>query len=203
MNLKNSSLRRLLPLALLVFAIPVPAEAHAGISGLGDFFGGVLHPFTTPQHVLVLLGLGLIVGQRSPLNLKMPLAVFIPVSAAALLLTTTGIVKSVYPPILIGLALIAGVVVALEKSPPAFVSAVVFAMAALAIGLDSAVETGSAPAIAKTLLGTWLGLIIAVADIAFYVSFFTKQKWQKVGIRVAGSWITAASLMILAFVFRR
>jgi hydrogenase/urease accessory protein HupE len=129
--------------------------------------------------------------------------VFIPVSAAALLLTTTGIVKTVYPPILISIALLLGALVALEKSPPAFVTGAVFAMAALAIGLDSGVETGSATVIAKTLLGTWLGLIFAVADIAFYVSFFTKQKWQKVGLRVAGSWITAASFMILAFAFRR
>jgi urease accessory protein len=192
-----------LPVALLLFVIPATAEAHTAISGAGDFFSGVLHPFTTPQHLLVLLGLGLIVGQHPPLNFKASLAVFIPVSALALLLTTTGMVKMVYPPIMISIALIAGVMVALEKSPPAFARGVVFAMAGLAIGLDSAVETGTAPAIAKTLLGTWVGLILAVADIAFYVSFFTKYKWQKVGIRVAGSWITAASLMILAFAFRR
>ena len=193
----------MLPVALLLFAIPATAEAHTAIGGAGDFFSGVLHPFTTPQHLLVLLGLGLIVGQHPPLNFKPSLAVFIPVSAASLLLTTTGIVKTVYPPILISLALIAGIMVALEKSPPAFASAVVFAMAGLAIGLDSAVETGTAPAIVKTLLGTWVGLILAVADIALYVSFFNKHKWQKVGIRVAGSWITAASVMILAFAFRR
>jgi urease accessory protein len=202
-NLKKSSPWRLLPVTLLVFGLPVTADAHTTISGLGDFFGGVLHPFTTPPHLLVLLGLGVVVGQHSPLNLKLPLAVFIPVSAAALLLTTTGIVKTVYPPILISIALLLGALVALEKSPPAFVTGAVFAMAALAIGLDSGVETGSATVIAKTLLGTWLGLIFAVADIAFYVSFFTKQKWQKVGLRVAGSWITAASFMILAFAFRR
>jgi urease accessory protein len=201
-NGKNSSRRRLLPAALLLLAIPATAEAHAAISGVGDFFGGVLHPFTVPAHVLVLLGLGLMAGQHSPLNLKPPLAVFIPVSAAALLLTTTGLVKTVYPPLLIGLALIAGVLVAWEKSPPALACGAVFALAALALGLDSAVETGTASTIAKTLLGTWLGLILAVADIAFYVSYLTKHNWQKVGIRVAGSWITAASLMILAFAFR-
>ena len=162
-----------------------------------------MHPLTTPTHLLVLLGLGLLAGQHSPLNLKVPLAAFIPVSALALLFTTTGVLKNIYPPILICIALVAGALVALEKPLPAIASSAIFAAAALALGLDSAVENGSAITIAKTLLGTWLGLILAVTDIAYYLSFFTRQKWQQVGIRVAGSWITAASFMILAFALRR
>lgn len=192
----------MLPVSLLL-ALPATASAHTAIGGVGDFFGGVLHPLTTPTHLLVLLGLGLLAGQHSPLNLKIPLAVFIPVSAIALLFTTTGMVKTVSPTVLIGIALVAGLLVALEKQLPAIASGAVFALAALALGLDSAVETGTAISIVKTLLGTWLGLILAVADIAYYLSFFTKHKWQQVGIRVAGSWITAASFMILAFALRR
>jgi urease accessory protein len=198
-----SSLRWSLPVALLLVVLPGRASAHTAISGVGDFFGGVLHPLTTPAHLLVLLGLGLLAGQTSPLNLKTPLAVFIPVSAVALVLTTTGMIKTVYPPILIGIALCAGVLVALEKPLPAIASGVLFSLAALALGLDSAVETGTPISIAKTLLGTWFGLILVVADIAYYLSFLTRKKWQQVGIRVAGSWLTAASLMILAFALRR
>jgi len=189
--------------ALLVLAFPATASAHTTVSGVGDFFGGVLHPLTTPAHLLVLLGLGLLAGRQTPLNLKIPLAVFIPLSAVALLLTTTGMVRTVYPPILIGISLVAGALVALGKPLPAKVTGAIFAVAALVLGLDSAAEAGSAMATAKTLLGTWCGLILAVADIAYYLSFCTKQQWQQVGIRVAGSWITAASFMILAFALRR
>jgi len=201
-NVKKIFIRRLLPVALLL-ALPATASAHTAIGGVGDFFGGVLHPLTTPTHLLMLVGLGLLAGQHSPLNLKIPLSVFTPVSAVALLFTTTGVVKNIYPPILIGIALVAGVLVALEKPLPTVATGTIFTFAALALGLDSAVETGTPISIAKTLLGTWLGLILAVADIAYYLSFFTKQKWQQVGIRVAGSWITAASFMILAFALRR
>jgi hypothetical protein len=76
-------------------------------------------------------------------------------------------------------------------------------LAALALGLDSAVESGIALVITKTLLGTWTGLILAVADVAYYASLFNQRQWQQVGLRVAGSWITAASFMILAFALRR
>ena len=141
--------------------------------------------------------------RQTPLNLRIPLAVFIPASAVALLLTTTGLIETVYPPILIGLALIVSVLVAWGRPVPTIVLAGLFGLAALALGLDSAVENGSAMDVAKTLPGTWLGLILAVADIAYYASLFAKQKWQQVGVRVAGSWITAASFMILAFALRR
>jgi len=202
MNRKSSLLIRSL-LALLLLSLPATADAHTAISGVGDFFGGALHPLMTPTHLLVLLALGLLAAQHSSLQLKISLAVFISFSALGLLLTTTGLVKTVYPPVLIGIALVAGVLVVLEKPLPAIANGAIFTLAALALGLDSAVENGSAPVITKTLLGTWLGLILAVADMAYYLSLLTRQRWQQIGIRVAGSWISAASLMILAFALRR
>ena len=202
MNYKAANCLRWLPVASLL-ALPATASAHTVVSGVGDFFGGVLHPLTTPAHVLLLLGLGLYLGQQVPFKLKTSLAVFVPVSALALGLTNTGLVKTVPPTLIIGLALLAGVLVATETPPADWLSRGLFALAALALGLDSAVETGAGLVVLKTLLGTWTGLIIAVADIAFYSSKFAKWRWQRVGLRVAGSWITAASLMILAFALRR
>jgi hydrogenase/urease accessory protein HupE len=203
MNERRSHLGARLPVVLLLLLLPGTASAHSAVGGVGHFLGGVLHPFTTPTHVLVLLSLGLLAGQHPPLDLKTPLTVFIPVSAMALLLTITGVAKTVYPPILISIALVVGVLVALEKPPPAIGIRLIFGIAALALGFDSAVETGTLPAIAKTLLGTWTGLTLIVWSTAFYVSLFAIKRWQKTGVRVVGSWITAASLMILAFAFRR
>jgi urease accessory protein len=203
MNERRSHLGARLPVVFLLLVLPATASAHSAVGGAGHFLGGVLHPFTTPTHVLVLLSLGLLAGQHPPLDLRTPLTVFIPVSAVTLLLTITGVAKTVYPPILISIALVVGVLVALEKPPPAIGIRLIFGIAAVALGLDSAVETGTLPAIAKTLLGTWTALTLVVWSTAFYVSLFAIKRWQKTGVRVAGSWITAASLMILAFAFRR
>jgi urease accessory protein len=200
---RSSSLHRLLLVGLGLLLLPVTASAHSMVSGTGYFAGGMLHLLTTPTHLLVLLSLSLLAGQHSPLDLKTPLSAFIPVSALALLLSTTGVVKTVYPAVLIAVALAAGILVALEKPLPAMAYRMLFAVAALAIGLDSGVETGTWGAIAKTLLGTWTALIFVVGDVAYYISLVGKKQWQKVGLRVAGSWITAASLMILAFALRR
>jgi len=188
--------------AALLLVLPVTAGAHTVVGGAGPYFNGVLHPFTVPAHLLVLLGLGLLAGQHAPLNVKTPLAVFVPVSGLALALTTTGLVPAVYPPILISISLLVGLLVALEKPLPRSVCQAIYGGSALALGLDSVVESGAPLEIAKTLLGTWTGLILAVADVAYYSSLFTKWPWQKVGLRVMGSWLTAASLMILAFAIR-
>ena len=184
---------------LFVLSTPATARAHSAIAGLEGFGGGLLHPLTSPAHLLILVALGLLTGQRKPLDLKILFAVFAPCLALALLLTMTGAIKSVDQPILVGLALCAATSVALEKPIPPLACRALFAAAALAIGLDSGPEKGSAAIVIKTLLGTWLMVIFLLFDVAYYTSLATRKHWPKVGVRILGSWIIAISLLMLAF----
>ena len=193
---------RLLPVFLILVAWPATAQAHTQVEGVPDILNGLLHPLGTPSHLLILLGLGLLAGQQQPLNLKTPMLAFLPLSAAALLLTLTGAITSVYPPVLVCIALCAGTLVALEAPLPRLGFMALFAAAALVLGFDSAVETGTTDAVLQRLFGTWLSLSLVVFNLAYYVSLWTKQKWQKVGIRVAGSWLIAISFLVLAFSLR-
>jgi len=193
---------RLMLLALLFVAFPVTAHAHSPVKGMGDFINGLLHPLTTPAHLLIVLGLGLLAGRRSPMNLKTLMLVFMPLSAVALLFTTAGWIQSVYPPVLICLALCCGALLALDKTPSLLLMSVLFGVGAVAIGLDSRVESGTATGVFKMLLGTWLSLAVLVADIAIYVSLGRQANWLKVALRVLGSWIVAISLLMLAFSLR-
>jgi hypothetical protein len=181
------------------------AQAHMTVQGMNHFTTGALHPLMTPAHVLVLLGLGLCVGQHPPLKLKLPLGVFAVASALALALTATGWVAGVHQAILAGIALSAGAVVSIGKAIPLWARAVFCAAGALAIGLDSAVDNATGLAAASTLLGTWLALILCVLNGAHYVSLAAEKnkQWVNIGIRVAGSWIVAISLLVIAFALRR
>ena len=205
MNQSTVRLRSSWALLLVLFFIgfPAAAQAHTPIEGIGDFLAGLVHPLTTPSHVLLLLALGLLLGQHSPLKLRLPMLVFASASAMALLFTTTGWIERVYPPILLGLALGAATLVALEKQLPQLATLALFAAAALALGFDSGVDSSSSVTVIKTLSGTWISLAVLLADIAIYVSFCTKKQWMKVGIRVLGSWIIAVTLLILAFSLRK
>jgi urease accessory protein len=193
----------LLPVCLCFLALPATADAHVTVQGMGEFVNGLAHPVTTPAHVLILLGLGSLLGQQAPLQLKMPLLVFAPLSAIALFFTTTGLVTMVYQPVLIGIALCVGTLVALELRVAPVLSSALCAAGALVIGLDSGTQSPAAIAMAKALVGTWISQLVVLADLAFYVSFWSKKKWVKVGVRVVGSWIIAISFLVLALELKK
>lgn len=186
------------------FLLPLATvQAHLTVEGVGEVANGALHPLMTPAHALVILSLGLLLGQQVPLNLKTPVSIFAPVSAAALLLTLGGWVGEVYQQVLIGISLVAAALVGLEIKIPSWVGAVLCLAAASAIGLDSGVDSGSTISVLKTLAGTWLSLNAAVFYIAVCASNAENRKWARVGIRVIGSWIIAIALMVLAFSLRK
>lgn len=187
---------------LFLLVLPVTGHAHSVGTG-GEIASGMLHPLLNPSHVLILVGLGLVIGQHSPLDLETPVKISMPVSALALLLTTTGAIPNVYQPILASIALAAGIPVALEKALSPLVCNVFVGVGIFAIGLDSGVEGGSPLGTFKTLSMTWVTLNLVVFNLAFYVSAMTKKKWTKVGIRVLGSWLIAISLLVLAFYFKK
>jgi hydrogenase/urease accessory protein HupE len=149
------------------------------------------------------LSLGLLAGQRAPESIKFPLLAFAIVSALALGFCMLRTVAGVYQPLLLGLALCLGILVAMETRLKEIAAIALFATAATMIGLDSGPESGSTIAVIKTLLGTWLCLLIVVFDLAAYVAYGAKKKWIRVGVRVLGSWIIAISLLVLAFALKK
>lgn len=197
--------RARLPVLLFVLGLPAAAHAHTTVQGMNDVGGGILHPFVTPAHVLILLGLGLMLGQHLLADLGKALRVFAPLTAVSLALTMTQRIAAVPSPVMISIALFAGMMVALEMRLPSVGRYALFAVAAMAIGLDSGTEAGTTAVVIKTLLGTWLGLVAGLANIAFYVSLAAerKKKWISIGLRVAGSWLVAISLLLLAFSLRK
>lgn len=175
------------------------------VQGMSSFMTGALHPLMTPSHVIILLALGLAVGQHVPLKLGKPLKVFAVSSAIGLALTATARVSGVHPGILSAIAFAVGAVVAVGRELPFPVRATLIGAGALAIGLDSGVESGGAWTIFGTLAGTWVGLLVYLVNFAFYTSLAEEKKkhWLQIGIRVAGSWILAISLLMLAFALRK
>jgi hypothetical protein len=194
---------RLALVAACCGALATNADAHLVVKGLDEVGNGALHPFVTPSHVLVMLALALLLGQQVPFTLRIPTLVMAPVSALALALTATGWMPGFYQPVLPAIALCLAVLVAMERRLPLMAHGISCALAVAAIGLDSPAETGGALATAKTLLGTWLALNLAVPYLAICVSNGAGRQWARTATRIAGSWIIAISLMVLAFALRR
>jgi hydrogenase/urease accessory protein HupE len=204
-RLAGSRLRWLSSALITLLMSPAAAEAHMTIKGVNHFTNGALHPLVTPAHVLILLGLGLWIGQHPPLRLKLPMAIFAAFSLAGLALTLTGWVAEVHPAFLAVIALCFATAVAVGKPLPSWVRGVFLAAGAVAIGLDSVAEPGPAKTVVSALLGTWLAILLIVVNIAHYTSLAAEKnkQWLHIAIRVAASWIVAISLLVLAFALRK
>lgn len=174
------------------------------LPGANEIMNGFLHPLVVPSHVLILLGLGIALGQHPPLKLR-PLVVFAIVVAAALGFTLTGWITSVPPVLLSSIAMVVGAVVAIGVRLPAVVIYTLVCAVAVAMGLDSGPESLPLLGGIKTVLGTWVSLSAWLATIAFWTSQGVEQnkKWLIIGLRVAGSWIFAISLLVLAFALKK
>lgn len=193
---------RSLALVCLLFIYPATAEAHLAVKGLGEIGNGALHPLITPAHVLILLGLGLLIGQQVPFTLKRPMLALAASSAIGLALTATGWIPGVPQPLLIALALAIGALVAVGKSPHRHVIHALCILAAVGIGLDSGLEDRPW-VVAKVLTGTWLSINVVTGYVALCASNGADKAWAKTGIRVLGSWIFAISLLVLAFALKK
>jgi hydrogenase/urease accessory protein HupE len=186
-----------------VLVLPTSARAHAQIKGMGEFSGGLLHPLITLPHLLTLLGLGLWLGQHPPLRLRAPMLLFMTFSGVGLLMTTRVSMPAAWQPVLILMALGIAILVALSARLAAWVSVPIFAAAALMMGLDSGVDAGPPlTTVAMTLLGTWISLNLCLLNFSYYTSLCPPRQWVQIGIRVAGSWIAAICLLVLAFALK-
>jgi hydrogenase/urease accessory protein HupE len=103
-------------------------------------------------------------------------------------------------PVRVAIALIAGALVAAEVRIPAFACGALFAVAALAMGMDSGVEGAPRDMEMKSLMGTCAGLVVGLTNVTLLVALIAEKKkqWMSIALRVAGSWIVAISLLMLA-----
>lgn len=187
---------------LFLLLFPASAQAHSDLR-MGAFAGGLLHPLETPSHLLILLALGLRLGQHPPFHLRKFLWIVAPVAAAALLTTTMEDSISIPQPFLMCVALCIGALISSGIVTPPWVNKSLLVIAALSIGLDSGVNGVPAMIVAKALFATWVCLLVVIGYIAFYISLLSPRQWLQIGVRILGSWIVAISFLVLAFYLKK
>lgn len=197
-------MRRLARPALAATLLPAgaaPAAAHGTLEGVGSFYAGLLHPFLVAAHLLLLLGLGLLLARAGRTAAPSSLAAWLAGLLGGLGLAAAGLgpAGSTLPPL--ALAAAQGLLLAAALTPPRGLLGALAAAAGLALGLDS--EPGPAAANERLLqlAGTGLG---SSAFLVLVAGALVDRNGPglRIGIRVAGSWIAAAALMVLALALR-
>ncbi|UCV03238.1 HupE/UreJ family protein [Dechloromonas denitrificans] len=185
-------------LALAGVAVALPVNAHLVETGFGEFYDGIAHVAVTPSDLLVVVALALLAGQRGIVAARyavfaLPIAWFVggfigarwPALAAMPLLTT----------LTFG---VAGALVALNFKLRQL------GVAALAIGAGvvHGLVNGAtmAPAGASSLaLGGVVSAIFCVTAILSAEVCALPKGWPQIVVRVAGSWIAAAGLLMIGW----
>jgi urease accessory protein len=181
-------------LTTLLLLAATPAAAHGTLPGGGGFYAGLLHPFLAGDHLLVLIGVGILLGR---LGLRRPLLGLLTGLIAGYGATLLQL-GSLQPAILL-LALAIGGVLAAAVRLNAWMVIAVAMIAGLLVGADTDGPAGATAIIAYA--GVTAAVFLIVLN-AMALAHFGAGKLNGVPLRVAGSWIAAAAILVLAFLAR-
>jgi urease accessory protein len=189
-------MRRAAVAAMVLVIAALPAAAHGpGLGGTG-FVGGLLHPLLVPAHVLVVVGLGLLCGAQDHGRVAL-VAMFAAGVVAGLAAIALAAGPSSAPLVLAGVALVAGAWTAWAKPLPAVAGWPLMSGAGAALGLDSPPEVADLAQATRMLIGTAIGATVALAVITGTTARL-RLGWLRLGVRIAGSWVAASAMLVLA-----
>lgn len=194
-------MRRIIAAASILLLVPATAHAHLVQTGFGTFYDGINHLLITPEDLLFVIGLGLLGG----LNGKAPSrSILIGLPAAWLIGGLVGMqvaTDSTLPLIMtLSFGLVGGMIAADAKIPNFAI--ITFAVAfGLLHGFTNGATMAPGGADWLALAGaTTATLVVATVLGAIVVSL--KADWQRIVVRVAGSWMVAICLLMFGWFWR-
>jgi len=165
------------------------------LQALGD---GLLNPILSPAHALTLVVLGLLVGQQES---RISLLAFAIGLAPGLSAIALAVGETPARTVLLADAALIGAMVAAAWTPPKVVVWIVAAVAGAALALDSPPQAVTIIEGYATLAGTAAGAS-AILLVAAVAAGQAKPGWQRLGVRILGSWIAASAILALAVLLR-
>jgi hydrogenase/urease accessory protein HupE len=187
--------------AVLLAGMSPSVEAHLVETGFGAFYNGLAHVVLTPPDLLVVFALALLAGQRGALAarwalLALPLAWLLG-GALAILVALDGSL-SLLTTLTFG---VAGALVAFNAKLPAAGVAALSMTVGLLHGYVSGTAMATGGALALAVAGSTATVFCVFAILAAQVTAVEAQ-WGRIAVRVAGSWVAAAGLLMMGWLAR-
>ncbi len=158
-------------------------------------FAGLLHPLVVPAQVAAIAALALLIGQQN-WDRNVPMAYVV-----AVLLGLGAIAMAYVPKFteerLLAFAAIAGLLVALSRPLPQELGVLLAAAVGISLALDSPPEALALTEANLTLGGIALGAVLLLLALQQGTSRL-RRHWQRIGAQIAGSWIAATAILVLA-----
>jgi urease accessory protein len=177
------------------------AEAHSTVKGVGDLYAGLLHVLTALEHVLPFIALSLLAGQRGlkaqaeGVLLVFPVALMVGASAALWLPPIHGLAL-----FNIASAILLGALVAAAWTLPMWLFYGLVVLFGLSHGFANGEAINDSIKAYLFILGVGLAGVAILAYGTLMVDYLLKRKigWITIAVRVAGSWIAAIGVLVLA-----
>lgn len=163
---------------------------------------GVLAQFFSPTHVLTLVALGLLTGQNAKRMPGVTFAAFAFGLAIGSIAIAAPVRETPAALALLAIAAVAGLIVVLALPPLPLVSHALAFAAGVALALNSPPQAISISSAIVVQLGTGAAALTMLALVAS-VAIHAERPWQRIGIRIAGSWVAASAILVLALRFAR
>ncbi len=180
-----------------VALLPAGAQAHTVSASAGAFWGGLLHVVSAPEHLLALVGLGLLLGLGGRAVSDESLVLVVPLALAA----GVGIarVAALASPdrylLVLSLLAVGGLVAAALPIARSWLACLVVGAGGLhgvANGAALPPELSMAAFAAGVALAGFL-LVVYAAELARRARAF----WARTAVRAVGSWIAATGVLVL------
>jgi len=184
----------------LLAAAPGSALAHSPFQGLSSFLNGILHPLMVPAHLLLLLALGLLIGKHDPARHQPVVLAFLLASIAGLLITHSADVL-LLPAVLLASTVVIGLLVVANVPVHPRLLLLAALACGLMLGLDSNPEVYTGKALSGALFGSGIGIYLLLIYPMGLADSMRNRAWQRIGVRVLGSWISASALLVLTLQF--
>ena len=186
---------------LLLALLAGNAEAHSTVKGVGDLYAGLLHVLTALEHVLPFVALSLLAGQRGlkaqaeGVLLVFPVALMVGASAALWLPPIHGLAL-----FNIASAILLGALVAAAWTLPVGLFYGLVVLFGLSHGFANGEAINDSIKAYLFILGVGLAGVAILAYGTLMVDYLLKRRvgWITIAVRVAGSWIAAIGVLVLA-----
>jgi hypothetical protein len=163
---------------------------------IGAFIDG-LAQFVMPTHVLAVVALGLLAGQDAKQFPLTTLAAYVFGLAAGSILIAAALREQNAVPVLLAVATLAGLTVAIARPVPQVAQTIVASLTGGVLALNSPPQAITIASAVVAQIGSATAALATLTAV-IVIAMRAQRPWHRVGLRVAGSWIAASAILVLA-----
>jgi urease accessory protein len=162
---------------------------------MNGFADGVMQAFA-PTHLLAVVALGLLAGQGAPRFAVVALGAFALGYTVGTIMIAAALRGQNTALVLLGIGALSGAAAAIDRTVPQRAKEIAAAAIGGTLAFDAPPQAITIPSAVAEQIGTGIAALATFALIVL-IAMRADRPWQRIGVRILGSWIAASALLVL------